>query len=91
MNDSPETWPFTICPDARAYMTLLAVFSPLFVIWGLVWLNKGSVTAPVFILIAGLVVIRMYQLRNKSLQLFDCGIVQGWPPFRTAMQYHEIA
>ncbi len=91
MNDSPETCYFTIRPDARAYFMLLAVFSPLFVLWGLVWLRKGYVDKSVFIVIAGLVVIGMYQLRNKTLQLFDSRIVQGWPPCRTAIQYHEIA
>lgn len=91
MNESPDTCPFAIRPDARAYAILLAVFSPLFVLWGLVWLRKGSVFPPVIILIAGLVVIGLYQLTNKTLKLDDSRIVQGWPPFRTTIQYHEIA
>jgi hypothetical protein len=91
MNDSSETFPFAIRPDACAYIMLLVVFSPLFVLWGLVWLRKGSVIAPVIILIAGLVVIALYQLRNKTLMFDDSEIVQGWPPFRTTIQYDEIA
>jgi hypothetical protein len=90
--DNPsEQLPVTISPDARAYTMLLAVFSPLFVIWGLAWLKKGSVVAPTIILIGGLVVIGLCQLRNKTLELDDCEIVQGWLPFRTSIQYHEIA
>jgi hypothetical protein len=91
MNASPETCPFAIRPDTRAYMILLAVFSPLFVLWGLMWLRKGYVIAPPIILIAALVVLALYQLRNKTLMLGDSEIVQGWPPFRTTIQYHEIA
>ena len=90
MNDSPNC-PFAIRPDARAYAILLAVFSPLFVLWGLAWLRKGSVIALALILIAGLVVVALYQLRNKTLQLDDSGVVQGWPPFRTTIEYHEVS
>ncbi len=91
MTNSPEPRSLTIRPDARAYAVIVIACLPVFVLWSLVWWKRGPAVAPPIALIAALVALGCVQLRNKAVTLDDGAIVQGWPPFRTRIAYHEIA
>ncbi len=90
MNNPPETPPTNIAPDTRAYVALLLAFSPLLVIYVLVWLRRGSISPWILILIAGLVVGGLFQLRSKTVTLGDREIAQGIRPFYRRIAYDDI-
>jgi hypothetical protein len=55
--NNPKPFSLTIAPDARAYLVVLIALSPLFLLWGLVWLRGDQGVAPPVALVAGVVVI----------------------------------
>ncbi len=69
MSDSPDITGTTIAPDARAYLTVLLAFSPLLVLYVIVWLKRGSISIWVMMAIIGLTVAGLVQLRSKTVTL----------------------
>jgi hypothetical protein len=65
---------------------------PVFAIWALAWFRRGRVVGwqPGLLIVATLV-MGWLQLTNKAVKLYDFEIVQGWPPFRTRIAYHDIS
>ena len=70
---------------------ILLAFSPLLVIWILAWFRRGYMPGQVIALIAALVVIACAAIWNKAVTLEETEILQGWPPFRTRIEYGEIS
>jgi hypothetical protein len=72
---------------------LALAFSPIFLIWLLAWLKRGNVVKPAFPLLVALLALGfcLVQLANKVVILDESGLNQGWPPFRTAIAFHEVA
>jgi hypothetical protein len=78
-------------PDARAYVVILIAVSPLFLLWGLVWLRKGFASWPVVALIAALVALGWLQLSFRAVRVGESGIVQGYTPLVTRIAYQDIS
>lgn len=83
--------PLKLLPDLRAYAVLILVFSPIYILWILASLRRGGGMQVPFLLVTGLLVFGLLYLHNKSVRIGDLELVQGWPPFRTTIPYHEIA
>src|ERR1041385_4615574 len=90
MNHLPESPTPVVSPDTRAYAALLAVFSPLLLLYGLVWIKRGSLSPWISFLIIGLVISALVQLRNRTVTLGDEEIRQGIRPLGRRMAYRDI-
>jgi hypothetical protein len=89
MDNSTET-PTTITPDARAYAVLLLAFSPLAAIYAVLWGKRGTIPFSVTMVVVGLVVVALLQLKSRTVTLGEQEMVQGWPPLGSRIAYHEI-
>jgi len=89
MDNSTETLT-TIAPDKRAYVVLLLVFSPLVAIYAVLWGKRGTIPFSVTMVVVGLVVVALLQLKSRTVTLGEQEMVQGWPPLGSRIAYHEI-
>jgi hypothetical protein len=88
--NTPLERPTTIAPDTRAYLVLLAAYSPLLLVYFILWLRRGSIPFSVTVIALALVVLGVLLLRNRTVTLHDHEVVQGGSPFSRRIAYHDI-